>query len=197
MFRRPRPVANLKYVMTPDEIFNIKTGELTERDPDTGLPVGMNLMADSRHLTLKQQAIAAYGEHLEGRNALTPRDLGAIVEFESQVYVAQAVNTLGRSLVEASGPPGLGPRAMADGRVHVLANNQRDPVFRTFAPWMKPDRDAAGSARSRARACARRSRAAATSSCCGSSGCATSRTSTRSVSAIRSSARARPATTRR
>ena len=29
---------------------------------------------------------------------------------------------------------------MADGRVHVLANNQRDPVFRTFEPWMKPDR---------------------------------------------------------
>ena len=57
VFRRPRPVANLKYVMTPDAIFNIKTGELTARDPETGEPVGMNLMADSRHLTLKQQAV--------------------------------------------------------------------------------------------------------------------------------------------
>ena len=61
----------------------------------------------------------------------TPAELQAIVDFESQVYVAQAANRLGRSLVEANGPPGLGPRAMADGRVHVLANNPRDPVFRT------------------------------------------------------------------
>ena len=45
--------------MTPDAIFNIKTGELTARDPETGELVGMNLMADSRHLTLKQQAIGA------------------------------------------------------------------------------------------------------------------------------------------
>ena len=138
VFRRPRPAANLKYVMTPDAIFNIKTGELTARDPDTGEPVGMNLRADSRHLTLRQQAIAAYSEHLEGKSALTPEDLRAIVDFESQVYVAQAADRFGRSLVEAMGPPGLGPRAMADGRVHVLANNTRDPVFRTFEQWMKP-----------------------------------------------------------
>jgi hypothetical protein len=144
VFRRPRPAANLKYVMAPDEIFNIKTGELTARDPDTGQPVGMNLMADSRHLTLKQQAVGAYVDHQEGRNALTPEQLRGIVEFESQIYVAQWENRLGRSLVEAHGPPGLGPRAMADGRVHVLANNQRDPVFRTFEPWMKPERLPAG-----------------------------------------------------
>jgi hypothetical protein len=140
VFRRPRPVANLKYVMTPDAIFNIKTGELTARDPDTGEPVGMNLMADSRHLTLKQQAVAAYGEHLQGQSELSPRDLRAIVDFESQIYVAQTVNRFGRGLVEANGPPGLGPRAMAEGRVHVLANNTRDPVFRTFEPWMRPER---------------------------------------------------------
>jgi hypothetical protein len=140
VFRRPRPVANLKYVMTPDAIFNIKTGELTARDPDTGEPVGMNLMADSRHLTLKQQAIAAYGDHLEGHSHLAPRDLRAIVDFESQVYVAQTVNRLGRSLVEPQGPPGLGPRAMADGRVHVLANNAKDPVFGLFDAWKVPDR---------------------------------------------------------
>lgn len=144
VFRRPRPVANLKYVMAPDAIFNIKTGELTARDPDTGEPVGMNLMADSRHLTLKEQAIGAYVDHQEGHSDLAPQALRAIVDFESQVYVAQAVNRLGRSLVEVNGPAGLGPRAMADGRVHVLANNQRDPVFRVFEPWMKPERLPAG-----------------------------------------------------
>jgi hypothetical protein len=140
VFRRPRPVANLKYVMTPDAVFNIKTGELTATDPDTGLPVGMNLMADSRHLTLRQQAAGAYFDHLEGQDELTPNDLQTIVAFESQVYVAQSTNRLGNSLIEATGPAGLGPRAMADGRVHVLANNARDPVFRTFEPWLKPER---------------------------------------------------------
>jgi hypothetical protein len=139
VFRRPRPAANLKYVMEPDALFNIKTGELTATDPVTGEPVGMNLMADSRHLTLKQQAGAAYLDHLEGKTGLSPKDLGAIVDFESQVYVAQAVNRLARPLVEPNGPLGLGPRAMADGRVHVLANNPRDPVFRLFDMWMKPE----------------------------------------------------------
>ena len=143
VFRRPRPAANLKYVMTPDEVFNIKTGELTARDPDTGELVGMNLMADSRHLSLKQQATAAYQDHLEGQTGMAPKDLQAIVDFESQIYVAQASNRLGSSLVEAHGPPGLGPRAVAEGKVHVLANNQRDPVFRTFEPWMKPEQMAA------------------------------------------------------
>jgi hypothetical protein len=157
----------------------------------------MNLMADSRHLTLKQQAIGAYTDHLEGQKLLTPAQLRAIVDFESQVYVAQTTNRFGRGLVDANGPPGLGPRAMADGKVHVLANNQRDPVFRTFEPWMKPERLPADLPAAERESCARRSLAAPTSSCCGRSGCATSRTSTRSASAIRSSARARLATTRR
>jgi hypothetical protein len=140
VFRRPRPVANLKYVMTPDATFNIKTGELTALDPETHEPVGMNLMADSRHLTLKQQAAGAYADHQQGQRQLTPRELQAIVDFEMQVYVAQADDRFGRSLVSANGPPGLGPRAMAEDRLHILANNQRDPVFRLFDAWKSPDR---------------------------------------------------------
>lgn len=140
VFRRPRPVANLKYVMTPDALFNIKTGELTATDPETGEPVGMNLMADSRHLTLKQQAAGAYADHQQGRRTLTPRELDAIVDFETTVYMAQAGDRLGRSLVESNGPPGLGPRAMSEDRLHILANNARDPVFRLFDAWRQPER---------------------------------------------------------
>jgi hypothetical protein len=33
----------------------------------------------------------------------------------------------------------LGPRAMAEGKIHVLANNNRDPVFRVFEAWKKPE----------------------------------------------------------
>ena len=145
MFRRPRPVANLKYVMTPDAVFNIKTGELTALDPDTGEPVGMNLMADSRHLTLKQQAVGAYADHQQGTATLTPQELQRDRRLRDRRSTwRRAEDRFGRSLVEPNGPPGLGPRAMAEDRLHVLANNPRDPVFRLFDAWKKPERMGAG-----------------------------------------------------
>jgi len=139
VFRRPRPAANLKYVMSPDDVFNIKTGTLMAVDPETGKPASMNLMSDARHLTLKQQAIGAYRDHQEGRQGVSSENLRKIVEFENQIYMAQAYDQWGRNLVESGGPIGLGPRAMADGKIHVLANNNRDPVFRLFDAWKKPD----------------------------------------------------------
>ncbi len=140
VFRRPRPVANMKYVMSPDDVFNIKTGTLMATDPDTGKPVGMNLMADSRHLTLKQQANGAYRDHQEGRQGgIRREDVEKIVAFEQQVFIGQSFDNWGGSLSEPNGPLGLGPRAMAEGKIHVLANNNRDPVFRLFDAWKKPE----------------------------------------------------------
>ena len=140
VFRRPRPLANMKYVMSPDDVFNIKTGTLMALDPETGKPASMNLMADARHLTLRQQANGAYRDHQEGRQGSIPREeLEMIVAFENQVFIAQSHDKWGGSLVEAGGPLGLGPRAMADGKIHVLANNSRDPIFRLFDAWKKPE----------------------------------------------------------
>lgn len=139
VFRRPRPVANLKYVMSPDDVFNIKTGTLMALDPETGKPASMNLMADARHLTLKQQAVGAYRDHQEGRQGVSNEHVQKIIAFENQVYVAQSSDPWGSSLVEAGGPIGLGPRALADGKIHVLANNNRDPIFRLFDVWKKPE----------------------------------------------------------
>jgi hypothetical protein len=139
VFRRPRPVANMKYVLSPDDVFNIKTGALMAVDPETGQPASVNMMADARHLTLKQQANGAYRDHLEGRHgALSREALEQIVAFEKQIYMAQSHDRWGGSLVEPGGPLGLGPRAMAEGRLHVLANNNRDPVFRLFDAWRNP-----------------------------------------------------------
>jgi hypothetical protein len=139
VFRRPRPVANLKYVMSPDDVFNIKTGTLMAIDPETGRPASMNLMSDARHLTLRQQAFGAYKDHQEGRQGSLPREeMDKIVAFENQVYIAQSHDRWGGSLVETGGPPGLGPRAMAEGKIHILANNSRDPVFRLFDAWKNP-----------------------------------------------------------
>jgi hypothetical protein len=135
VFRRPRPAANLRYVMNPDGVINIKLGELMAVDPETGAAVGMNMMADARHLTLKAQAIGAYEDHQEGVRGLTPQELEAIVDFERQVYMAQVTDRFGLPLTDPGGPIGLGTQAMRDGRPGVLANNSRDPVFRLFDVW--------------------------------------------------------------
>jgi hypothetical protein len=135
VFRRPRPAANLRYVMSPDGVINIKLGELMGVDPETGKPVGMNMMADARHLTLKQQAVDAYEQHQQGVRGLTPAELDAILRFETQLYMAQEVDRYGLPLAEPGGPAGLGARAMLEGRESVLANNSRDPVFRLFEAW--------------------------------------------------------------
>jgi hypothetical protein len=135
VFRRPRPAANLRYVMNPDGVINIKLGELMAVDPETGEAVGMNMMADARHLTLKQQAVGAYEDHQEGVRGLTSDELDAIIGFEKQIYMAQVSDRFGLPLAEPGGPIGLGTRAMLEGRVGVLANNNRDPVFRLFDSW--------------------------------------------------------------
>lgn len=135
VFRRPRPAANLKYVMAYGD-----PGAPVATDPETGLPVGLNLMADSRHLTLKQQAFGAYRDHQEGRQGQLPtEEMQRIIAFENQVYVAQSFDKWGGSLVEPGGPSSLGPLALANGKVQILAKNDRDPVFQLFDAWKNPD----------------------------------------------------------
>src|SRR5262244_1593873 len=51
VYRRPRPAANLKYVIADGfgvGRFIAKNGQPTERDPETGKLVQMNMMADAR-----------------------------------------------------------------------------------------------------------------------------------------------------
>ena len=135
VFRRPRPVANMTYVMSPDPVFNIKTGTLAVKDEETGRVVGMNMMADSRHYTQKQQAIDAYFTHLQGVNQLTEKQIQEIKSFENQLFMAQSHDMWGSALVENGEPAGLGPLAMKDGKVHILGNNNRDPIFHWFESW--------------------------------------------------------------
>ena len=44
VYRRPRPAANLKYVISGGRPIVLKTGMLADVDPETGKPVSMNLM---------------------------------------------------------------------------------------------------------------------------------------------------------
>jgi hypothetical protein len=138
VYRRPRPVANTKY--TTHQNFGVgpfvtKNGMPTAVDPETGKPTSMNLMADARVPTLGMQAQDAARQHLQMAALLTPAQLGRIVEFEQQVYVAQVTSITGGSLVEPDGPPAFGPRNLAAGEPGVLGNNTTRYVFPLGATW--------------------------------------------------------------
>src|SRR5690606_10492514 len=138
VYRRPRPAANLRYVVssrfgvTP---FIGKTGMLAAVDPDTGRPVNMNMMADAREPTLKTQAQSAAHAHLEVAKPLSPEQLERIREFELQLYAAQAYSNGAGALNEPDGPSGLGPQAMAGGADGVLGNNTTRFVIPMEEKW--------------------------------------------------------------
>jgi hypothetical protein len=135
VFRRPRPVANLKYVLAPDNgVFNVKLGVLLDRDPSTGKPVSMNMMADARAGTLAIQAESAYRDHQEGKAQLRQDQLNQIIAFENQVYAAQIFDNSAKGLIEENGPGALGPMNLFREMAGVL-NSPTKPVFLFFDQW--------------------------------------------------------------
>jgi hypothetical protein len=139
VYRRPRPAANLKYVVSGAQGIVLKTGMLADRDPDTGHPVSMNLMSDAREPSLKTQAVSAIMGHEEAHESPSRKQLDAIIEFESQVYMAQAEHVFAGPLIDAKGPFGLGPVALRDRHPGVLGDNDFDPVFGLFDAWKGKD----------------------------------------------------------
>jgi hypothetical protein len=140
VYRRPRVVGNLGYVVHQN--FGVgpfvgKTGEPSLRDPDTGKPLGMNMMADARLATLKTQMVDAAHNHLDF-DGLTKDQIARIEAFERQVYVAQVGMGAGGSLIEKDGPPGLGPYHLRDGEKGVLGNNTTKWVIPMGDAWQTP-----------------------------------------------------------
>lgn len=138
VFRRPRVVGNLKYVTQADRIampFEVKSGEPLETDPQTGARVSMNLMADSREATLKTQAVSAAQGHLQRVGNLAPDALQRIVDFESQLYVAQSSDRRAGDLTAPGAPPGLGPAALQREMPGMLRNGATQSLMMDFAAW--------------------------------------------------------------
>jgi len=139
VYRRPRPAANLKYVISGGRPIVLKTGTLADLDPETGQPSGMNLMTDAREPSLQTQALDAIMGHEQARVAPSPQQLEKIIAYESQVYVAQQTHIFGGALEVPGGPPGLGPVALRDRNPGVLGDNDYDPVFGSFRAWQNGD----------------------------------------------------------
>jgi hypothetical protein len=137
VYRRPRPVANLRYVTGGGAAFNIKDGSPMTRDPETGEPASMQLMADAREASLRTQARSAARTHLERAEPLTDEQLGLIEALEGQLYMAQSGHSLGGDFMADDAPPALGPDAMRDGEPG-LGDNFRNPVFGHFEMWREP-----------------------------------------------------------
>ena len=137
VFRRPRMAANLKYVTNPAGPIVLKTGMPADLDPETGKPVGMNMMADAREATLTTQAISAALGHLQAKKAPSIEDLRMIVDFESKLYTAQIWDNTGLDLDEPGAPAGLNANNLAKGKPGVLGDNNYSPVFQLFDEWKK------------------------------------------------------------
>lgn len=137
VYRRPRPVANLRYVASDNfgvGYFIGKNGQPAARNPDTGKPVNMNLMTDAREATLRTQAMSASHTHLQMPEGLTKEQLDRIEAFERQLYAVQDVHS-GAGSLAASGYHGLGVEAMRDGEDGVLGNNTTRYVFPVSDAW--------------------------------------------------------------
>ncbi len=143
VYRRPRMAANLKYVTAADfgvTPFSIKDSRPASRDPETGRLVNMNMLADAREPTLRTQAISAALTHLETGGAPSDAQLAEIIDFEMQIYAAQAQHVGAGNLEEPGGPPALGPHAMLEGETGVLGNNTTRYVFPMGDAWTSLER---------------------------------------------------------
>lgn len=135
VYRRPRPVANLKYLLAIGFAYDPKQGMPLALDPETHVPVSGNLMADGRAPTLRAQARDAAQTHLRMTRGLNERELAQIVEFETGLHTAQGLSFIGGPLDIAEAE--AGPKALAEQAAGVLGS-QNKPVWSEFAAWENP-----------------------------------------------------------
>lgn len=136
VFRRPRPVANFKYIEAMGFAYDPKSGMPLPLDPDTHRPVSGNLMADGRVLSLTGQMREAAGTHLEFLQRMDDQDVERILEFERQIYSAQISDKVGGQL-DAAGAHG-GPDTLATSEAGRLGS-QGIAIWSEFEAWEKPE----------------------------------------------------------
>jgi hypothetical protein len=111
VYRRPRVAANLRHVLSG--------------------PAGISFMADSREPSLRTQAISAALIHEEAKAQPDEEQLRQIIDFESQIYVAQYSHILGGLTEETDGP--------RLGRENLSVADSGLPPAHSFASWKWPD----------------------------------------------------------
>jgi hypothetical protein len=135
VFRRPRPVANFKYIEAMGFAYDPKAGLPLPVDPETGKPVSGNLMADARVPSLTAQMRDAAGAHLGFLKNLSKRDIARIIDFERRIYAAQQIDAKGGAL-DGDGAMG-GTRTLQVSQAGRLGSDGGIPVWSEFEAWEK------------------------------------------------------------
>ena len=139
VFRRPRPVANFKYILATGFEMDPKAGLPLPIDPETGKLSSHNLMADGRALSLAAQMREAGQAHLQMTKGLTAAQLARIADFEQRIYAAQEADAQGGPL-DAAGAEG-GPAKLKSSESGRLGS-QGVAVWSEFQPWETPKEEA-------------------------------------------------------
>jgi hypothetical protein len=147
VYRRPRPVSNLKYLMAMGFAYDPKSGMPLPIDHETGKPASGNLMADARVLSLEAQARDAMHTHLELNGAADEAQVKRIVDFVLRLSTAQQADTAGGAL-DTLGAEG-GPQKLESSQPGQLGSIGR-AVWSEFAAWEKIPADARLSQQERA-----------------------------------------------
>lgn len=135
VYRRPRPVANLKYLLAVGFAYDPKQGMPLPLDPESGRPLSGNLMADGRAGTLNDQIRDASQTHLELLKNMDKAELQRLTDFESRVFTAQARDKSGGAL-DVAGAVG-GPEYLQKSEAGQLGSIGR-AVWSEFAAWEQP-----------------------------------------------------------
>ncbi|MEK8052718.1 hypothetical protein AACH10_20880 [Ideonella sp. DXS22W] len=134
VYRRPRPVANLKYATATGFDFEPKTGLPLMLDPVSGQPSSGNLMADGRALTLQAQAMDAMRWHLQVQGAPSPDVVAQLVAFETVLFSAASQHR-GAGALDADGAQG-GPDFLARALAGALQSTASNPSWdEEFKVW--------------------------------------------------------------
>ena len=134
VYRRVRPIGNMKYLLATGFAYDPKQGLALPRDPDSGGPQSGNLMADNRAGNLREQMEDAAASHLQFFGKLTPEQQRRITAFEQSLFVAQQSSRIGGAL-DTQGAQG-GPARLRDSEPGALGSIGT-PVWSEFDRWEK------------------------------------------------------------
>ena len=132
VYRRPRPVANMKYLLAVGFPFDPKQGLALPRDQESGAMLSGNILSDDRTGTLRRQMEDAAASHLEFTGKLTSDQRAQFADFVTRIYAAQQIDGQGNAL-DTLGAKG-GPAHLRDSEPGALGSIG-DPVWSEFAAW--------------------------------------------------------------
>ncbi|WP_460231748.1 hypothetical protein [Aurantivibrio plasticivorans] len=135
VYRRPRPVANLKFITAVGFPFEPKDGLPLPINPKTGEPMSGNITADRRVWTIEEQTRDALRGHLEFSGVMPDEVIEEMVAFQMQIYAAQQFDFKGGDLT-SDGAQG-GPQYLAQADAGVLNSGRRLPMWTEFDAWLE------------------------------------------------------------